>query len=227
MSRFELLAVQPDRIGLVDREHPEQSPIVVDFINPKMRHRVGRGVDGEAIVKAVGIKQSQRNGIKVFDFTAGLGTDAFLLACAGFSVVAYERDPAIYALLASGWKRWQKENGENAIDLRFIHADAMTCSEKASVIVLDPMFEDDALEGKSKPKKEMATLRAYLASQTENRTKTDTSAVAANLLLHAQATASTRVIVKRPIGSPSLPGPAPAGKREGKSARYDIYPCRS
>ena len=36
----------------------------------------------------------------VFDATAGLGEDSFLLASAGFSVTLCERDPVIAALLA-------------------------------------------------------------------------------------------------------------------------------
>lgn len=82
-----------------DRATSVQKPLVVDFLNPTLRHRIANGADSEMIVKAIGVKKSEREGKTIFDFTAGLGVEAFLLATSGFDVVAIERDPLIYELL--------------------------------------------------------------------------------------------------------------------------------
>lgn len=222
--------------GLVDTSS-RQNPIVVDFLSSKLRHRIKNGADGEAVVKTLGVKSSERQGVTVYDFTAGLGTEAYLLAVAGFSVVAFERDPRVFELLEDGLKRWRSyeeamELSPLQLEFRFGDAGQWVRDQKAAgkiqkvyAAMLDPMFEGEAIEGKSAPKKEMATLRRML---------TPSSDVELTALFHAAFDiAEGRVIVKRPDGAPDLASSdssgrtlKPARRLEGKTARFDIYSCR-
>lgn len=236
-SRFSLVDVElPNGShgkGLAENAPLAPSPIVVDFLSPKLRHRLKNGADGEAIVKAVGVKRSERPRKLVYDFTAGLGTEAFLLASAGFRVIAFERNESIFQLLEDGLRRYFAANEDSEtkrkIDLTVIHADATAYfsepRERAYAVTLDPMFEGDATEGKSRPKKEMAGLRKFL------KPSSDTELQA--LFDRALETAEARVIVKRPQGAPDLVSVDKTGRRvspahrlEGKTARFDIYSCR-
>ncbi len=204
-----------------------QSPIIIDFMSPKLRHRLKNGADSESIVKAVGVKRSERAGLLIYDFTAGLGTEAFLLAQAGFRVVAFERDALLFELLADALQRFSAT--APGIKLEFLHADAteyfLEHREHAYAVTLDPMFEGEATTGKSMPKKEMAALRKLLTPSTDEEMNA--------LFRTARRTADARVIVKRPDGAPDLVSVdetgrklAPVHRLEGKTARFDIYSCR-
>ena len=152
---------------------------------------------------------------------------------AGFTVVAFERDPIVYAMLEDARRRYQ---GLVALEFRFGDAtktesltesltESFATSEPPYAVIIDPMFEDAATSAKSLPKKEMAMLRRMLTPSTNEEMKA---------LFHtARKLASTRIIVKRPSGAPDLvstdeTGRAlrPAHRLEGKTARFDIYSCR-
>ena len=71
---------------------------MVPRINPNKVHQ-------ELLVKAAKIKGAPTEDLLVVDATAGLGEDSLLLAAAGFSVVMFERDKTIAALLEDGLAR--------------------------------------------------------------------------------------------------------------------------
>ncbi len=233
-SAFSIVDVtMPDGIsakGLVEKpkDTPHtQTPIIIDFMSPKIRHRLKNGADSEAVVKAIGAKRSKRAGLLIYDFTAGLGTEAFLLAQAGFRVVAFERDALVFELLEDALRRFKATDVK--IALEFLHVDATEYfseqRERAYAVTLDPMFEDEATSGKSLPKKEMASLRKLLTPSTDEEMQA--------LFWTARANAEARVIVKRPNGAPDLVSVDPTGRKlapahrlEGKTARFDIYSCR-
>lgn len=216
--------------GLLDSDNQKQSPVVVDFNSASFIHRLRNGANGEAVVKAMGVKQSLRDGLVVADLTAGLGTDAFLLAHSGFAVVGFERDPLLYALLEDGLKRYMSIDS-TTLSLKFVFGDSTDRStnrsgelgfaKKPFAVLLDPMFEVCAISAKSQPKKQMASLRALLRTS---------SAQEVELLFQtAIEMATDRVVVKRPVGAPplvSLQLRRPSNQLEGKSARFDIYSCR-
>jgi len=218
-------------------------PVLVDFLSGKMRHRLRPGADHEFLVKAIGLKKSDRveasgRPVLVCDFTAGLGTDAFLLAQAGFQVVAFERDPLVYALLLDGLKRYrahEPELGLKPIGLEFRQADValtdvaqrkalaerleLDFGRRPYAVVLDPMFEEGNTKTKSKPKKEMATFREMLHPSSESELRC--------LLETALQVGERRVLVKRPVGALPISGDIrPLNRREAKTAAYDVYACR-
>jgi 16S rRNA (guanine1516-N2)-methyltransferase len=83
--------------------------------------------------------------------------------------------------------------------------------EGIDVIYLDPMFphrSKAALAGK-----EMQVFRQVVGDDDD----------APQLLRVALSAGACRVVVKRPRKAPSIDGPEPTLRIEGKSSRYDIY----
>ncbi|HRK08668.1 MAG TPA: class I SAM-dependent methyltransferase [Pseudobdellovibrionaceae bacterium] len=232
-----------EALGLfpIQREAGEAQPTVVDFMSNAFLHRVRRGVGGETLIRATGIKESERANLRVIDATAGLGQDAALLAVAGFRVLMYERHPWLHALLADALKRVRDLQGDRPVALKkleenlqlieqptdFLHpTDSKSLNDagpvaSADLVYLDPMFEDEALHGKADTKRDLSRLRHLLRGANDLRS-------GAELLAAAQARATRRVLVKRPSRAPHLVDePRPHGQVEGKIARFDIYPGRA
>lgn len=192
-------------------------PVRVDFLEGAMAHRRQQGGGaGQMIAKAVGIQSGIRPA--VFDATAGLGRDAFVLAQLGCDVVLTERHPVIAALLADGLQRalLDAEVGPivqrmhlkkgNAIELMAAWQD-----EPPQVIYLDPMFPHR--DKSSLVKKEMRLFRPLVGNDDD----------APQLLAAALDLATHRVVVKRPRKAPGVHGQTPSYVLEGKSSRFDIY----
>ncbi|MBL7686851.1 MAG: class I SAM-dependent methyltransferase [Bdellovibrionaceae bacterium] len=218
-------------VALFDRERPKQNPILVDFDSAQMKFRRRGGVDGEMVVKSFGLSPRERAGRLIVDCSAGLGTDAYLLALAGYRVLAVERNPLVYALLKDGWQRMvdaRAERGEPELDFQVVEGEGAyvlrelkAAGEKPHGVYFDPMFEDESKKGKSLPRKEMATLRDLLYGAGVGGLSP------ADFLRDATGVVSGRVVVKRPTGAPPvLLDPGPVNRIEGKVAGYDIYPCR-
>jgi 16S rRNA (guanine1516-N2)-methyltransferase len=151
----------------------------------------------------------------VVDATAGLGGDAFLLAVAGFCVLAIERHPIVFAALAEGLRlaeadpklsRWLGGR------LRVVQGEARDILPglvDVAAIHLDPMFP--AKRKAALPPKDMQQLRSLVGEDLDS----------AELLAMACSVAP-RVAVKRPRHAPALGGEPDAVIR-GKLARYDVY----
>lgn len=209
-----------DHTGLSLRS-PQQpkSHVQIDFVAGANAHRrkFGGGL-GQDIAKAVGV--SARYQPSVFDATAGLGRDAFVLASLGCQVTAFERHPCIAALLADGLMRAQSDAETAAITACIqLHygSSLQQLAQQAQisqpdVIYLDPMF---AQEGKQKAqvKKDMAAFHTLVGHDDD-----------ADLLLAlALANARCRVVVKRARHAPALANQAPSYQLLGKSNRFDVY----
>ena len=201
---------------------PDASPICVDFSTGKSRHRRNYGGGkNQALGKAVGL--NKKANITVVDATAGLGKDAFVLACLGCHVTMLERSPIVAALLEDGLARAQSDEEICSIisQLKLFNVDStdylnssllISDQEKLpDVIYLDPMYPER--KKTAKVKKEMQVLQQMLGSSPEIN----------DLLLVALKVAKNRVVVKRPKGATSLSNIAPTHCIESKKTRYDIY----
>lgn len=196
-------------------------PLRVDFVEGALAHRrqFGGG-SGQMIAKAVGLQPGIRP--RVLDATAGLGRDAFVLACLGCTVDMIERQPVIAALLADGLRRARLDPEVLPIieRMHLQQGDAIALlrdwsSEVPQVIYLDPMFP--SRDKSALVKKEMRLFRPLVGDDLD----------AGDLLVAAYVLASHRVVVKRPRKAPPIPGLAPSQVLEGKSSRYDIYAKKS
>lgn len=221
---------------LRDLQNPDQLPLAVDFLSSQLTHRRRQGLSkGQPLPKALGLKSLNPDKAPyVFDATAGLGVDAFMIASLGCRVRAVERSPVIFDLLEDGERRLREEAArrsagdeadrdavelvEIAARLSFEHGHSreilasMGESERPDVVYLDPMYPEEGRSKSALPKKGMQMFRRLLGEDTDYL---ETFQV-------ALTQARERVVVKRPLYAPPLQG-RPTHSFEGKTARYDMY----
>lgn len=213
------LEAREGRLELRSTRAGEPGTVCVDFVGGKMGY--SRRVPGSRLLfRAIGSGGGRSGGLpSVIDATAGLGRDAFLLACRGYRVMAIERSPIVAALLEDGIKRALADPAvrETLGDrLRFVTGDArvllrqLLASEAPDVVYLDPMFPARAKA--AMVKKESIALRAVVGADED----------AAELLDAARAVARRHVVVKRMRLAPPI-APGVIRTYEGKSVRFDIY----
>jgi len=118
----------------------------IDFSKDKLAYRVSRlrGTN-ELIAKAIGYKPG--TALTVFDTTAGLGVEAFLLAALGCHVTLFERHPIVADALSDALNQAKEDltlapiiakmdfHPQCAIEYFKQHADCFP-----DVIYCDPMF---------------------------------------------------------------------------------------
>jgi len=212
-----LLAVGDRGLAL----HPSddmRSSLRVDFVRGSTAYRRESAHQrNQLLARAVGLRGT---GPRVFDATAGLGRDAFLLACLGCEVTAVERSPVVAALLRDGIER-AAEAGKpelsviaNRIDL--IEGDARdvlqgwTRDARPEVVYVDPMYPE--CEKAALAKKEMRICRHLIGDDED----------AADLFAVARSVAARRVVVKRHRHAPPLVAD-PSVTYRGRTVRYDAY----
>src|SRR3990167_2732906 len=136
--------------------------ITIDFLNAALNYRrqFGGGKN-QLIAKAIGIKPKQT--LTVFDATAGLGRDGFVLAALGCAVTLCERSEKVYVALCDAITRANQEPWFQALSLKLIRADArdylshLDKNNYFDVIYIDPMFPER--KKSALVKKEMRDLR--------------------------------------------------------------------
>jgi 16S rRNA (guanine1516-N2)-methyltransferase len=214
-----LLVMTPERLELRERGPHASGPIYVDFAAGAVAHRrrFGGGRH-QPLARAVGLKRGAAP--TVVDATAGLGRDAFVLACLGCAVRLVERSPLIAALLRDGLDR-----AARVPDLGPLVAERLSLTvadgrdylqnladdQRPDVVYLDPMYpprRKAALAGK-----EMRLLRCLTGGDDD----------APELLAAALASARQRVVVKRPRRAPVLAGPQPDFQIAAPNTRFDVY----
>lgn len=215
-----LLTYTPEGLKLLQILPGSKNPrclLFVDFVHGKNGYRLAKDCTiKQPLARANGIKPGFRP--SVLDGTAGLGGDAFVLACLGCRVTMCERSPIIAALLHDGLHRAAQMEKTSAIineRLRLVVADTQTyleqCQESYTTVYLDPMYphrHDSALNSQS-----MRTLRTLVGDDQD-----------CGLLLNtAIKRAGNRVVVKRPRWAPTLTEQAPSHSIAMKNSRFDIY----
>ena len=192
-------------------------PVLVDFVTGAAGYRRRHG-GAEMLLRAVSNKQKRP--LTVLDATGGLGRDAFILASHGCTVRLVERQPVIGALLADGLRRALAHPETRAAaqriiltiaDSRQLLAELAGEGQPVDVIYLDPMFPKRSKS--AKVKKEMQVLQLLEGKEEDN----------GDLLAAALGVAGNRVVVKRPKGALSLPGPVPSHSHAGITTRFDVY----
>jgi len=222
-----VLILDRDGLSMAHTGRKQPGKIYVDFVSGSAKHRrqFGGG-KSQMIAKAIGLKTAFKP--SVLDLTAGLGQDAFVLACLGCQMTLVERSPVVYALLNDGLRRAleQQEDVELLNTLQGMtlhHANGLDFLEPlgdpVDVVYLDPMFPER--QKSAKVKKEMRAFHQIVGLDDD----------AGELLAAALSCAKFRVVVKRPRIAPALheqyPGcslPSPGLVLSGKTSRYDIYP---
>ena len=194
-------------------------PVMADFSNPRLTHRIQDAVQKQSIARAVGIRPGLRP--TVIDATAGFGRDAFLLASLGCRVTLIEADALVHALLEDGLARARQRAAGSLLEtlerMQLLQGDFCQLARQldaAEVVYLDPMFP--ARNKTARAKKEMYVLQQYLSSCEPLQAETA-------LLDAALQKAQRRVVVKRGRLSPRIDEREPAFALSGSSCRYDVY----
>jgi 16S rRNA (guanine1516-N2)-methyltransferase len=188
-------------------------PVRVDFASPAMMHR-RRGGQNELLGRAVGNKGNRHPW--VFDATAGLGRDAFVLADLGCQVAMFERSPVLAFILQEGLSRaiisQFPEVRQAAAMMSVQHRDSTEiAAAPEQVIYLDPMFEER--KGTAASKKDLRVLQALHGYPPDHQHLTD----------WAFAQPVSRIVVKRPLKAVPMTGPPPSHTLKGKAVRFDVY----
>jgi len=209
-----LLMVDTDDLWLQRRDGPGASPVRVDFAAPTLLHRRRSG-HNELLGRAVGVK-SDRYPL-VFDATAGLGRDAYVLADLGCTVWLVERSPVLALLLQRGLDNaaisqvTQVRNAASQMSVQ--RADSCQLSApKGAVIYLDPMFT--ARRGRAAVKKDLDALQLLHEQCRDDGPE---------LFDWALAQPASRIVVKRPLKGPALAELKPSHTLKGKAIRFDVY----
>ena len=215
-----LKAVLEYRDGIVQLRPLDKAlgnPVAVDFIHGKTGFRFLRA-SHEMVVKAVAGRSKEP--LSVFDVTAGLGRDSFILAAAGHSVAAVERHPAIACLLWDGLDR-ARLSAEGALVAERIRLywgasqevlAQLPEADRPDVVYMDPMFPERTKQ--ALVKKEMRLFRDVVGDDLDGEA----------LLATALEVAGKRVVIKRPRKADPVGGCKPGYQLLGKSSRFDVYP---
>lgn len=206
------------RLELRNLTKVKEGPVFADFIKGALGYRCRHGGGRkQALAKAIGLK----HGVMPFvlDATAGLGRDAFILACLGCHVQMLERSPVVAALLYNALKCAQADSRIGSLiadHLQLIYCDALNwlpqLSTRPDVIYLDPMYPHR--KKSAKVKKEMRLFRVLVGNDLD----------ASALLKVALTCAKQRVVVKRPKQAPTLDGGTPPNFCiQSKNTRFDVY----
>lgn len=171
----------------------------------------------ELIVRAAKLKDAAHLGRApvVADATAGLGTDSFLLAAAGWEVHLFESDPVIAALLIDACERARQDPhlADIAARMHPVSGDSIvvlpTLRGAVDVVYLDPMFPERTKSAAVKKKFQLLHLLERPCANQEE------------LLSAALAAEPRKVVVKRPIKGPYLAGVTPSHSLKGKAVRFD------
>ncbi len=171
----------------------------------------------ELLVRAAKLKDASRLGRApvVVDATAGLGTDSFLLAAAGWEVHLFESDPVIAALLIDACERARQDPhlADIAARMHPVSGDSIAALPAlrgtVDVVYLDPMFPERTKSAAVKKKFQLLHLLERPCTNQEE------------LLSAALAAAPRKVVVKRPIKGPYLAGVTPSHSLKGKAVRFD------
>ena len=199
-----------------------QGVLRADFTTARHRYRHRHALQQELLAKALGIK---RHSLTIWDVTAGLGQDAWVLASLGHTVHLFERHPIIHALLTDGLTRARTINGDESarqilarMQLTLANSlDILTGDHTPApdVVYLDPMFPEKRKNAKAK--KAMQYFQCLVGEDPDS----------ADLLAAALPRATYRVIVKRPVKAPPLSPQPPSAQLHGKTIRFDIYARQS
>lgn len=194
-----------------------QTLLHVDFIGGKMGYRFAHEKTIKLpLAKAAGLKPGFRP--SVFDATAGLGIDGFVLASLGCSLTMCERSPILGALLHDGLERAKQSSSPESIvahQIHYLNENSITfitnTKAKFQTIYLDPMYPHN--DQSALNKLSMRIIRELVGDDKD----------AEKLLSLSLTKALNRVVVKRPRTAPYLGDCKPSHLIKMKNSRFDVY----
>ncbi|MGM0554202.1 MAG: class I SAM-dependent methyltransferase [Pseudomonadota bacterium] len=216
------LALELDASGLTllrDTPHPPLR-LHLDFTTGRQGYRLARSAQQrEGLIRALG---PLPRGALIADASAGLGRDTLLLSARGYRVMAWERHPVVYQLLADALQRAARDPAlvDTIGRIRLLAGPygPPSAGERPAAGIFDPMFPERTK--RAAVKKDMQLLQALMPGHPAD-------ADAEHTLAQLRAGVERRVVVKRPLQAPALGSDPPDGSLHGKSVRFDIYHART
>lgn len=211
------LVVDDQALRLLPAGKSTEGPVYVDFAGGAAAYRRKSG-GGELISKAIaGPKLTTR----VWDATAGLGKDSFVIASSGYQVTLCERSPLVACLLDDALQR-AADSGDSELAVVIARMQlrvgdsseqlmSLPAEQSPNVIVIDPMFPSS--KKSALVKKEMRAFQQIIGADSDSN----------QLLEAALHCASHRVVVKRPKKAQFLADKKPNFSLPGKAIRFDVY----
>lgn len=184
----------------------------IDFRSSRLarrRHDGGR----ELLARAVKAKP----GWRVFDATAGLGVDSFVLASRGCRVTLAERSHTLWLMLEDALARARSDAATAGIAERMtlIRGDAGYLMAHLDfvpdAITIDPMFPE---------RRKRAEVRGELQLMQQLIGKDENVKA---LLAAAFTTGCRRIVVKRPLHGGEIVDRPASFSVKGKASRFDVY----
>ena len=187
-----------------------------DFVDGAVGYRFRSGASRKhALARAVGFGKGHIP--TIVDATAGLGRDAFLLACSGAQVTLLERSPEVHDLLRGALARAAAESPELAaavarMTLMLGDARDLLPGLRADAVIVDPMHPPRT--NTAIVKQEMRLLRELVGTDPD----------ALELMRAALAADCKRVVLKWQLRAKPLEGlRTPSHSITGKTVRYDVF----
>ena len=187
-----------------------------DFVNGAVGYRYRSGASRrDALARAAGFAKG--NTTTIIDATAGLGRDAFMLACLGAQVTLLERSPGVHDHLRDALARAGGESPELAAvvaRMTLMQGDArdLLPGLRADAVIVDPMHPPRT--NSAEVKQEMRLLRELVGTDPD----------AFELMQAALAADCKRVVLKWPLRAAPLKGlRKPSHSITGKTVRYDVF----
>lgn len=189
----------------------------IDFVGGKNGYRYAKDCTiKQAIARAVGIKSGFRP--TIFDATAGLGGDAFVLACLGSTLTLCERSLVLFCLLEDALNRAKNDEYLQEIvteKMTLVHGNSADILQKSDsyyhTVYMDPMYPHKKKAALNK--KEMRVIRSVVGDDHDSE----------QLLITALDVVKNRVVVKRPKGAPYIMDKKPTHEILMKNSRFDVY----
>lgn len=208
-----VITIEDNIISVVTVADMKMKPVFVDFVNGKLDHR-RKFVNGkEFVVKACFGKK--KNPV-IFDATAGLARDAFILACNGAQVHMFERNPIVRLLLKNGIERAVNSETDISELIRnnLILEDKHTIYEydgelNPDVVYIDPMYPEKVKS--ALVKKDMQVFHELVGQDDD----------VMQLFQRAKEITNLKVVMKNPKWAPPLD--VVSSNVLSKGHRFDIY----
>ncbi len=181
----------------------------------KLKRRADRSRIGSEIIIKAARSKDRKTDLTVFDATAGLGEDSFLLASYGFRVELFEYNPVISLLLEDALRRALADDMlKDAASRMTLHkTDSITGMKetgiKPDIVLLDPMFPERQKSGLVKKK-------LQIFQKIETPCENEVSLLEAALSLEP-----SKIIIKRPSKGPYLGNMRPSYSVSSGIIRYD------
>lgn len=209
-----VFGLNKDKIGIFTND---QKPLFlsIDFLDSELqRRRKFFSSKKEPLLKAVGAKAQFP---RVFDGTAGLGRESYLLASHGYEVNSCEKNPYLYVLLSLALERLYTnlDLPEDKKRLFFHFGDSLevlqALSEAIDVLYMDPMFPET--KKSALVKKNMQVLQRMDLSDDKPL----------ELLEKAKTLALKRIVFKRPKQVSILDESSLKEYYENDTIRFEVY----